>query len=341
MSNKLTRRQFLATTAAATTLPFLGNAAAAPAETTAANKATISISNPHALKLLQFTDVHFFAEKNDPEQDKRTIEALPRLVEQAQPDLLIVTGDLWHENPDHRGHEYQEFAIDQLAALGVPWMFTWGNHDQVDDFNKGHIALAQAKNSLYRGVPDDGNYVVTATDHQGNPVWDFLCLNTHRMGIQKRQQQWLKMLSDAQNKETQAPGAFAAFHIPIHQYITIWQNKAASGVKREKVCNQEEKGASLPFLQDIDNLKACICGHDHVNDYAGTIGGIELCYGRATGYGGYGEEEVPKGAKLYTIDTTTQSWYWESLCPDGSRWHPKYGEQSTRPLRHRKPKKTA
>lgn len=39
-------------------------------------------------------------------------------------------------------------------------------------------------------------------------------------------------------------------------------------------------------------------GHDHINDYRGELHGIQLCYGRATGYGTYGREGMLRGARV-------------------------------------------
>jgi hypothetical protein len=87
---------------------------------------------------MQVTDLHFFCHPDKPELDKRTIEELPRLRDLTQPDLIMVTGDFWHDNPGGKGQEYAEFAIDKISGLGVPWIFTWGNHDMLNDYAKGH-----------------------------------------------------------------------------------------------------------------------------------------------------------------------------------------------------------
>jgi hypothetical protein len=50
--------------------------------------------------------------------------------------------------------------------------------------------------------------------------------------------------------------------------------------------------------------------------------GIELVYGRATGYAGYGGEVVRKGGKLITINAQSGSYAWETLFADGTTWRP-------------------
>jgi hypothetical protein len=41
------------------------------------------------------------------------------------------------------------------------------------------------------------------------------------------------------------------------------------------------------------------CGHDHLNDFHGKIQGINLAYGRKTGYGSYGPYKFLRGARVF------------------------------------------
>lgn len=44
------------------------------------------------------------------------------------------------------------------------------------------------------------------------------------------------------------------------------------------------------MLTAFGNTKAVFVGHDHGNDWCCPFaGGLMVCYGRHTGYGGYGE----------------------------------------------------
>ena len=118
-----------------------------------------------------------------------------------------------------------------------------------------------------------------------------------------------------------AGDADAAHPTPVKQYKDVWDNGTARGIIGEDVCLEREDGSSVPILAAA-GIQAAICGHDHVNDYAGIIGGVDLIYGRATGHGGYGDENVPKGAKLYTLDPAQKTFEWVSLLPDGTTWKP-------------------
>jgi hypothetical protein len=301
--------------------------------------ARLEISRPSRFTILQFTDLHFFAGDNGRYGlfNDTTVNDMRKLVALAKPDLLIVTGDLWRDNPPERLEEFMRYAVDQCASLGVPWAFAWGNHDQLKDYSVGYKALAEAKNSLYRGADSDGNYLIDIMGRHRQVVWEILCINSGGDGIREPQQQWLRALAERparsqvqprneRNEHNQPTPRFAFFHIPLKQYVDIWNSGVATGIKGEDPCIEKEDGSSLPILKSL-GVRACFVGHDHVNDYSGVIDGVDLVYGRATGAGGYGGKVVPKGAKLITVNCRTGRYEWRTLLLDGKRWRPAPGER--------------
>jgi hypothetical protein len=291
--------------------------------------AQLQIRNPQQFKILQMTDLHFFSGKKLPEgmPNELTIQTMSALVKQAKPDLILVTGDSWPDSRGEAAYRLMNYVIERLEELNTPWAYTWGNHDELPDYARGHAAFASAKNSLYAGAGTEGNYVINIVDQRRRPVWQFLCLNSEKDGLGPRQQQWLRALEkDPHVGGAAHPPRFAVFHIPIKQYDTIWQNGTASGVMGETVCLEKEDGSSFALLKSL-GVRACLCGHDHRNDYAGAIDGVDLIYGRATGAGGYGAELLRKGGKVYTINCRTGAYSWVALLPDGTEWRPKPGER--------------
>ncbi len=281
--------------------------------------------NPKSIQLLQVTDIHFNPYRRDKKIDDTTKDIVKKLLDITQPHLLSVTGDVWNENAFGRGLMYLEQAVEFFGSLSIPWFYTWGNHDILGDYSKGHDLLASAKNSMYRGGINMGNYQVIVENESNQKLWRFVCLNTNNYGLMEEQRKWLELWS-SKNINISIP-TFMACHIPVYQYHTIWENKIASGVKFEKVCFEKEQGESLAYIKKIPGLKACICGHDHVNDYSGVIEGVDLIYGRATGKGGYGSDYVPKGGKLYSLYPSTGEYEWVSVTPNNKRWYPTKGTQ--------------
>lgn len=285
--------------------------------------APVSVRDPNAIRLLQLTDLHFFADPGQPERDRRTRDDLERLLAHADPDLLLVTGDLWHENPGGQGARFMREAIAAIEALDRPWLFVWGNHDKLDDYREGHRAFTEARGSHYRGGHAGGNYNVPLHDRAGRPLWDLLCLNSNQRGLGAEQLDWLREFQPT------APHAFAIFHVPLKQFDELWQQGHGWGVKLEPVWFEHEDGAALDVIRAKGGIRACFVGHDHVNDYAIHADGIDLVYGRATGHAGYGGELVPKGAKVITVHGETGEFDWYTLHPDGSRWREQPGQRWT------------
>ena len=274
-----------------------------------------------ALRILQFTDIHFFCDrkKYGEKADLKSVEDMTRMVENTDPHLIAITGDLWSDNPGGLGQEFFEYSLEKVASLGKPWLFNWGNHDQLDDYATAQSTLTEAKHSLYRGGHDGGNYRVPITGADDRQLLELLCLNTTTQGVQAAQEKWLS----AQQPSTSPVLCF--LHIPLLEYDTVWQKKLAKGIFKEPVCTYGEDGSAISLLKKFGDVKACFCGHDHVNDFGGMWDGIEMVYGRATGHAGYGGDQLKKGGKLITANLTNPenpTSVWKSVFADGSEWSP-------------------
>jgi hypothetical protein len=326
---KVTRRSFLGAGAAAAGLAVAGCATGRTLIVPAKGGdlpyvSRLQVRKPGAIRMLQVTDIHLFAGEAPfwEAANKKSLSDMQALVAETKPDLVIVTGDLWRDYPAEKLDEFAQKAIGLCGALGVPWAYVWGNHDQVVNRPAVEDMLAKAPNSLYRGAGSDGNYVLNLEDRHGKVVWQFLCVNSSNTGLVAPQQAWLKSLpDDIGGGQKGLTPRMAAFHIPLKQYDTMWADGTARGIKCERICFEQEDGTSLAVLKSV-GVKACFCGHDHVCDYSGVVDGVDLIYGRATGRGGYGGLQVRKGGKLYTLDGRTGKYVWESVLLDNTRWVP-------------------
>jgi hypothetical protein len=281
----------------------------------------LPIAEASEIRLLQFTDLHFGRGPLSRRIDALTRDDLLGLVDRFEPHLVLITGDLWHNNPLHCGTRILHQSLAVMEELGSPWLFTWGNHDRLDDYVAGHQALTAAPQSLYRGGREGGNYTVQLRDRSGRPLWDLFCLNSMQIGLSQDQRDWLAQERERQRRRPSAAHAFAVFHIPLKQFDDAWT--VARGVRLEQVSHEGEDGSTLAYLQAMQTVRACLVGHDHVNDYATRAGGIDLIYGRASGYGGYGEHSLPKGAKLYRLNAETGAYHWTSVRARGLDWEPR------------------
>lgn len=297
----------------------IGLAAPEPGATLSETVARCPVWDLGRIKILQLTDLHFFCDrvKHGEAADQRTLEDIGRLVARHQPDLIAFSGDVWHDPAPGKSREIFDHALASMSRWGVPWLFVWGNHDLLEDVPLAQKALTDAPGSLYRGAYAGGNYRVALENANGETLWDLVCLNTTTQGVQKAQEDWLQ----AQRVAKTAKDALCFLHIPVLQYHTLWESGDARGVKQEEVCTYGEDGSAIAHLRRL-KVRACFCGHDHVNDYGGTLEGVDLVYGRATGHAGYGGEDLAKGGKLITLNSFNRSWVWETVFADGRSWMP-------------------
>lgn len=61
------------------------------------------------------------------------------------------------------------------------------------------------------------------------------------------------------------------------------------GVQQEEVFSPPMNSGFFSALREAGDVKATFVGHDHVNDYCGSLMDINLCYGGGTGYHAYGK----------------------------------------------------
>lgn len=83
--------------------------------------------------------------------------------------------------------------------------------------------------------------------------------------------------------------ALAYFHIPVPEYNAVFMNPSMLvGEKQEAISSASVNSGLFTSLVEAGNVKATFVGHDHVNDYCGSLLGIHLCYGGGIGYHTYG-----------------------------------------------------
>jgi DNA repair exonuclease SbcCD nuclease subunit len=283
--------------------------------------ARITTASPKSCRILQFTDLHFL--RHGDEDDRHTIEDFKRHLDHQRPDLVVITGDLWHDNPEGRGRQGVERALEAFTGWGVPWTMNWGNHDLLDDYQPAHDLFEQARFSAYRGALTHGDHrieiLAPGDTAETPPRLDLYLLNSNEEGLTAWQADALgRMTRHVAGQRAKPAPALAFFHIPILEYETRLSPKTFSGSKLEGVGRVKENGRLFPVIAGAGTMQACFCGHNHTNDYVVQADNVDLVYGRSTGYAGYGAEKLRKGAKLIEVDLATGKYEQTSVLADGS-----------------------
>ncbi|WP_276354521.1 metallophosphoesterase family protein [Cohnella caldifontis] len=267
-------------------------------------------------KIVQFTDLHFGEiHPGSQEAEERTTELMERIIAAEKPDLVALTGDLhWSiDVPDPKAALRR--AIAPVVRSGVAWAAVFGNHDAEEGVTKEELLAIQQEDErcLTAAGPDDihgiGNYALTVKKQDGT---DGAALYFFDSGdyaptpiggyawIHPDQVRWYVEQSRGHALRDEGPlPAIAFFHIPFPEYKEAWNGEQVTGVNGESVCCPGINSGLFGAMVQMGDVMGTFVGHDHDNDYCGTLHGIRLCYGRVTGYNTYGK--LPRGARVIEL----------------------------------------
>lgn len=268
-------------------------------------------------KIVQFTDLHIGDGVEGLEKDELTIALMHRVIDQEQPDLILLTGD------QHWSHEIKDpirgyiQAISPAIQSGIPWAAVFGNHDSEGEVTRDVLmrlmqesdtCLAERGPNHLSGV---GNYVLTIEGARDPGTQAVLyCFDSGNLapdplsGYEWLHADQVAWYVEESHKLTRSFGgplpALAFFHIPLPEYEQAVVRGTFSGNKLEQVCCPVLNSGMFAAMIECADVMGTFVGHDHDNDYIAHLNGIRLCYGRASGYNTYGS--LQKGARVIVLE---------------------------------------
>lgn len=272
--------------------------------------AGLSFNDDKTFRIAQFTDLHW---QHGADNSTVTAETIRMVLTEEQPDLVILTGDVVTYDPEKEG--WLDVA-DVLAASGIPWTVTLGNHDDEREMSREDIFVLLAKQPGFIGIagPDvtgTGNYVINLRSSSGEKTAALVyCFDSqaytddHRHGstawISFDQIAWYRHISQSYTEKNDGMPvpALAFFHIPLpeHNLITKQGPFAAEGGGRAQHRINSGLFASLVEMQDVMGVFA---GHIHSRNQVGIVNTIALGYGQVTGANAVGSLE--RGGRIVEL----------------------------------------
>lgn len=267
-----------------------------------------------SFKIVQFTDIHWITgEKNNLKNDS-TFKVMNEILDKEKPDFVVYTGDVVVSENAFEGWDK---CLAPVISRKIPYAVAFGNHDSEHGIPE-HTIFNYIAGKPYnltsdagRGVAGYGNCVIPLYNKEGRNIWNFFLFDSHSgtndsiMGeydwIKENQVNWyVKESNRIRILNKRIVPALAFFHIPLPEFEYVRTRSTTKGHKGEEVCAPIlNTGLFYNFWKQKD-VRAVFVGHDHENDFAAPLAGIELCYGCKTGYLSYGK--YPKGARIIILN---------------------------------------
>ena len=295
-------------------------------------------------KILHLTDIHLGGSLFSYSKDLKALTACYNLIEYTHPDFVIVTGDLCYPVGAMSMSFNNSAPVNQFAAfmrnLGIPWAFTYGNHDteSIASLNKTalnevfmSLSYKSSRTLLYPYVQPDitgrnnqliklnrsdgtlnmGLFLIDSNAYVGtvfNSVYDY---------IHDDQVEWYaEKVAELNDEAGHLVKSLAFFHIPLQEYRTAFELYEAGsdevtyffGENEEdrtgEICCSEYPSKFFNTALELGSTTGMFCGHDHYNNISLEYEGIRLTYGMSIDYlamPGIERHFKQRGAELLTV----------------------------------------
>ena len=304
---------------------------------------TMTKADRSDFRILQLTDIHLGGSALCFDKDLRALQAIYALLEATRPDLVVVTGDLSYPVGLSSFSFNNTAPVQQFAAFmrntGIPWAFTYGNHDTESyaaTDTSGLQALYQSLSwdtshtLLYPYVQPDvygrNNQLIEIRRADGTLNQAVFLLDSNAYTgegfnkydyIHDDQVEWYASGVEQMNAEAgHTVNSLVFFHIPLQQYRTAYELYEAgsdevtyffgeNGEKMiDKVCCSDYPSSLFDRALELGSTSGFFCGHDHYNNMSLEYKGIRLTYGMSIDYlvmPGIENDTTQRGAELITL----------------------------------------
>ncbi len=284
-------------------------------------------SSTEDFKILHLTDIHIGGSLYSYPKDIKALAACFAEIEYTKPDLVIVTGDLCFPMGIMSMSLNNSAPVQQFAAFmrntGIPWAFTYGNHDtetlaslDKKELNEVYKSLAYktSGNLLYPYVQPDimgrNNQLIEVRNTAGDLNTGLFLIDSNAYTgdginvydyIHDDQVDWYADEVRRMNEEAgHTVNSMVFFHIPLQEYRTateLYEQGSDEvryffgenpgdhgGITNYKVCCSDYPSKLFDTALELGSTSGFFCGHDHYNNASLEYKGIRLTYGMSIDY---------------------------------------------------------
>ena len=248
-------------------------------------------------RILQLSDTHI----GDKDNTKLHYDFMDLTINEANPDLIVITGDVFTFASKGTAKEFLKF----IDSHNVPWTLVFGNHDEQCYFSIDWLTRLlnnYGSHCVFKDIQDDdvqGNSNFAINLMKGNDIFEQLIMmdsNRYYYGdyfgydcFKENQIEWYKDLvnyTKEQNGGVIVPSRMF-YHIPLPEVNKAWEYAQehpeaiikADGVMNEDACNPEHDHEFYKVIQELNSTKGMYFGHDHINNFVVRYEGIDFGYG--------------------------------------------------------------
>ncbi len=294
-------------------------------------------------KILHLTDIHLGGSLYSYGRDLKALKAVYAEIEHTRPDLVVVTGDLVFPVGIISLSLNNSAPVSQFAAfmrnVGIPWAFTYGNHDtesmatlstnDLDDLYKS-LSYKTSGTLLYPyvqpGITGRNNQLIEIREPDGSLRQAIFLIDSNAYTgeglnaydyIHDDQVDWYEgQVKRLEGEEGGPVSSMVFFHIPLQEYRTAYELYEVGsdqvtyffGENNEKmidkVCCSDYPSKLFDTMVELGSTKAAFCGHDHYNNMSLEYRGVRLSYGMSIDYlamPGIEHDEAQRGGELITL----------------------------------------
>ncbi len=286
-----------------------------------ANAQKLQFNKNSSFKIAQFTDTHFCSEKLESDSSIQMINAT---LANEHPDLIIFSGDVVTGKPAAKGWK---MIMEPIAKSKIPFCVVLGNHDDEQDITREEIAQIVTSypnnlNTIKDGQLEDLVLTISSSSSSTETAALIYCMDSHAYStidtvkgygwFSNKQVNWYRKSSAEYTKQNGGKPypALAFFHIPLPEYKQAFENKKGRqvGQRLEDECSPKINTGMFASFLECGDIMGTFVGHDHNNDYAASLYGITLCYGRFSG-GNTTYNDIPNGSRIIELKEGDYGFY--------------------------------
>ena len=267
-------------------------------------------NNVKDFKILNLSDIHFGNGTISKKQDEQVLKDVKLLIEQTNPDLIILNGDNVYPFAFSSGTtdnlQQMKTLATFLESFQIPWTLIFGNHD--NEFGSKYSLndlgnyLEKLNYCLFTKGPETvsgvGNQIINIRNTNGRLLTSLILFDSHSYygttglsgydNIHQDQIDWYKSYI-IETSQRENFNSIAFLHIPIEEYKEAWQKyKQGSdevtyyfgdaNEKNEKITTPEKNSDIFNTMVELKNTTAIFAGHNHLNDFSIKYKGIRLTF---------------------------------------------------------------